>query len=467
MPRAPLIGQSNKQFSTFPVRRIVFWLVAVTTLVNANHLLNMMIGTGWPATLGLAFCCTFLCLTVRLPLRHVLGTSGSLIVASLASYLFIGLSTALVVGAPLDHPADSSLPFRVGVAIVTLMAVAFGAALTLLRVGIEALLKGILAILTVTCILILATPLLMDHILTSLPERWHPLSYTSRSRFAGTFTSSTAASTVACYAAALALSFLTYGQHRIFATMALSLACAATILTTSRAGFISLGVVFLSFLIPMASQYRRKRIFFLMWIVLPSVVSGIVWTVVTRARLAGLQGSLSARSRWFFDFDTPDVSGETMYSRFALWPLSLSRIAESPLFGHGIAQFHRLEGAPICQIDLPCGSHNSFLMLWGEAGILPLTLLVLGIGSLLWTCWRLPRSVATSSVTGWTLCFSLACMARDSVPYLVWNSFIIGLSCALMAHATRESHRQQRGSSKTQRTSPQTKFDNATPPVMG
>ena len=441
MPGASLAGQSNQQFSAFPVRRIAFWLVAVTTLVNANHFLNMMSGTGWPATLGLTFCCTFLCLTVRLPLRHVLGTPGSLIVAALASYLFIGLSTALVVGAPLDHPADSSLPLRVGVAIVTLMAVAFGASVTLLQIGIETLLKGILTILTVTCILILATPLLMDHVFTALPERWHPLSYTSRSRFVGTFTSSTVASTVACYAAVLALSFLTYGQHRIFATIALSLACAATILTTSRAGFVSLGVVFLSFLIPLASQYHRKRIFFPMWIVLPSVVGGMVWTA-TRVR-GGVQGSLSARLRWFFDFNTPDVSGDAMYSRFALWPLSLSRIAESPLFGHGVAQFHRLEGAPICQIDLPCGSHNSFLMLWGEAGILPLTLLVLGIGSLLWTCWRLPRSVATSTVAGWTLCFSLACMARDSEPYLVWNSFILGLSCVLVAHATRESRWQR------------------------
>lgn len=458
-------GESKQRFSALPVQRILFWLVAFATLVNANHFLNLTTGTGWPATLGLTACCIFLGLAVRLPLRHVLGVPGSFFVAALVSYIFIGLSVALVVGAPID-PDYSSLPFRGGFAILVMVATALGASATLLWIGAGPLLKGILAILTVTCILVLATPLLLDHVYTSLPERWGSIAYESRARFSGTFTRPTTASTVTCYAAALALSFLSYGRYRIFATMALSLACAATILTTSRAGILTLGIVFLAFLIPLL-QSRRKFISLFRWIGALFVAGGIVLTAVALGPLR-IQEQLSSRLGWFLDFKALTPAGVPMNSRLLeIWPLGLSKAVESPLFGNGIAQFHRLKDAPFCQLELRCGSHNSYLMFWGEAGILPLLFLVLGIGSLWWTCWRLPRSVATSTATGWTLIFSLACMVRDGEPYFVWSSFIIGLSCALVSHAARESRRRQRGSSKTQRTSPQTKFDSATPSVMG
>ena len=452
-PAGPSIGQPKQQFSAFRVRRTVFWLVTVTTLLNVNHFLNLTTGTGWPATLGLAFCCIFLCSAVRLPLRHVLGTPGGFIVAALISYIFIGSSVALVLGAPLDTPGYSSLPLRGGLAILVVIATALGASATLLQIGISPLLRGVLVILTATCVLIFMTPLLQDNVYTSLPSRWGSLSFELDGRFSGTFTRPTLAGTAACYTAALAFSFLIYGPYRIFAAMALVLACSAAILTTSRVAIVSLGVLFIFFSITGVLQHGPKRGVASLWTLIPSAVGVIVLTVISLGPPV-LKQIIFRRGLWLIDSSVRTHTGASMNNRFELWPLALSRILESPLFGHGIAQFHRLAGAQICQLGLPCGSHNAYLMLWGEAGVIPPLLHVLGIGSLLWTCWRLPRSLATSTVAGWTLVFSLASMVRDGEPYFVWNCFILGLSCVLVAHATREARRPRSGSSETEPASP-------------
>ena len=76
---------------------------------------------------------------------------------------------------------------------------------------------------------------------------------------------------------------------------------------------------------------------------------------------------------------------------------------------------------------------------WGEAGIVPLVLLLLFVGALLRMRLVLPKSIAIDTVTGWTLVFAVECMSTDDVPFFAWNAFIIGLSCALVTHAVRES----------------------------
>ena len=129
--------------------------------------------------------------------------------------------------------------------------------------------------------------------------------------------------------------------------------------------------------------------------------------------------------------------GDSGDLRWSLWSLGLSQISESPFFGHGITHLHRLEAAPVCQRGTICGVHNSYLMLWGEAGIIPLILLLLFIGSLLWTCWTRPGSVSSNAVAGSTLVFAVACMTADGELYSVRSASLIGLSCAMAVSEVR------------------------------
>lgn len=408
--------------------RFAFWSAAVLSLINVNHFLNMTVGTGRFATLALAVCCTFLCLVVRFPLRRVLGLPGFMLLATLASYLFIGLSVALVTEG-IWHSVDPAFPLRMGFATLIVVAAALGAFVTSRRVGVDRLLRGVLVILSITCTLILATPLLLEHIYT-LPPRLADRQFQALYRYMGPFTSPTLAGTVCCYTVVLALSFLNNSQRRRYPIVGLLLGTAGGILTLSRTVIVTLGIIFVLFLWFSRPRSRQNQSF----VPRRAILIGTGASILLFIGLLNIPHSeYFERLLWSVNIDGPkDV-------RFQIWPIALSQIAESPAFGHGLMRFHFLEGAPPCRLGLVCGSHNSYLMLWGEAGIIPLLLFLLVIGSLLSTSLTLPQSLATNVVTGWTVVFALACAARDGAPYFPWHSFILGLSCALAMQAKRES----------------------------
>ena len=392
--------------------------MAVAVLVNFNHLSNMRVGTGWPITLGVALCCMFLCLAVRVPLRHALGLPGFLVLAALASYLAIGGGIALFRGIRLP-PVYSTLPVHSGLAILIITATALSASAAARRIGVNRLLAGVLGIQAVACALILLSPLLVAHFYVLSPM----LEDIASDRLFGTFASPNWAGTAACQAAVLAFALLD-SPYRKWAWLVLALASVAVVFTISRTAIIALALVYLFFLWPSTSIPRLKRAF-----------------------IAGLLGILAIAALAFaMHLTTPTFRPSELERQGAFasdarlqwhWPLAIERIGESPLFGHGMSRFHRLEGGPPLCDGRPCGSHNVYLMLWGEAGIVPAVLFLLFVGSLASARLRLPGSVAVNAVTGWGLVIAVECMTFDSMPYSAWQNFIMGLSCALAGHAKR------------------------------
>ena len=434
MPMNPMAG--SRASASHPAR-FAFWLAAILALLNLNHASNLVAGAGLPFTIGLALCCAFLCLTVRVPTRRVLGAPGFLIVAALASYFLIGVGVLILTGEGL-HTTDYMLPGRPALAILIIVATALGASAMLQRVEAEWLLIRILAILAAACILILISPWLDRFYSLSNPQLTVAMHGRSGGRFIGFFSNPNDASIVACYATALALSLLFGDRHRIFAALAALLCSVAAFLTFTRTGFVVLAMLFLFFLGISWSRLRLKRTFGVWPLAMTVLIAGGgVLSIVNFEYFAEyfvIKESQINRLNWRHAVANFDAS------RFSLWSLGLSQIAESPLFGRGITHFHFLESASRCQHPLtPCGVHSTYLMLWGEAGILPPSLLLLFIGSMLWSWWKLPKSVAANACAGCTIVFSVACLGVDGVPYFIGPSFLTGVSCAVMAQAVRES----------------------------
>ncbi len=428
-PMNPTIAPPNRRPPVFRSARLPFWLLAVAALVNFHHLSIRVFGTAWLNTIGIALLCAYLCLTVRIPFRRTLGAPGFLIVAALTSYFLIGMSVALIDSIVWNGLHDR-VPFHVGLAVLIVVASALGASAVLRRISVKRLLKGILAILAVACVLILATPWIVDH--------FYPLTYLQNHtsfRFMGTFGTPNHAGIVACYAVALALSLsLDGGRYRKFATFVVILGSVAVILTFSRTAVITLALLFLFFLIASVSNLRLGRMATGVWLAVMIVVGGSILAIVNLEYLPIKDGQ-QARLTWIINLGTLE---ENLNTRLVLWPLALSQIAEAPLFGHGITHFHSISDAPLCRFGIPCGSHNAYLMLWGEAGIAPLTLFLLFIGSLLWRCLTLPKSVATNTVAGWALVFALDAVSNDGTLYFVWHGFTMGLSCAMITPSNLE-----------------------------
>ena len=443
-----LAGSPARRASTSRLVRFGFWTLGVGSLINFNHFSNMTVGTGWPITLGIVFCCALLCLTVRTPLRRNLGSPGFLLVATLTSYLFIGLSGALISN-PEGYLEDITLPFRVGLAAFIGVATILGASVELRRLGVEYMLKKILIILTVTCVFILMTPFLFKYVYT-MPSHLSDVRTISNVRFIGTYANPNLAGGMACYAVGLALVFLDGNRYRKFATLALILGSMATIVTFSRMAILTLGGLLLLFGISSVSSLRSRQGTVIKVFTIALVGGACVLFILT-AEFFFLKEEADAFSRlvWIRTFgrDFEALEGASargsINNRRTLWSLGWSKVMESPLFGHGLWQIHHLEDGPKCRMNITCGAHNSFLILWGEAGIIPFLLIVFLIGSLLWKALMLPRSIATNAVAVLTSIFIVAFLGADGVMYFPWQIFILGLICALVAYATRESRGRQ------------------------
>lgn len=395
--------------------------MAASVLINFNHLSNLMIGVGWPVSLGVGLCCAVLWLTVRAPLRQALGLPGFLALTAIASYLCIGGGIALFAGIRMPE-LYATLPAQAILAIAILTAAALGCSAAVQRIGVNRLLAGVLGIQAATCALILLSPLLVEHFYVLSPR----LEAIASDRFIGTFVTPNWAGVAACQAVVTAFSLLD-SPYRRRALIVLALATAAVVSTISRTAIIALALVYLFFLWPSPSIPRLKR----------ACTLGLLGLLGLSAVALLLAGNLQAPTMRQEELvRQKTIAGDPRLQY--IWPAAIERISESPFFGHGMSRFHELEGTPPTCAGRPCGAHNSYLMLWGEAGVVPALLLLLFVASLATLRLRLPGSVAVNAVTGFGLVIGVESMLSNGIPYIAWQSFIMGLSCALAGHAKKQ-----------------------------
>ena len=128
-----------------------------------------------------------------------------------------------------------------------------------------------------------------------------------------------------------------------------------------------------------------------------------------------------------------EVSDSSISERQELLVLAPDETAKSPLFGNGLGTIHSLDRAPSSSQGIPQGAHNLYLILIGEAGIIPLVLFLLFLGSLMRLRLTASKSVARDAVVGWAIVIGLACMASHNILAMRTVDFLIGLSCAMVA----------------------------------
>ena len=406
---------------------VAFWALACAALLNFNHIANLAVGFGWPVSIAIATCCAFLLLVTRVPLRDSLGVPGYLVVGALSSYLVIGTAVALLVGIS-DLVFDVSLPTRIILGVLVLLASAAGATAMLKHVGIDSLLSGVALILAAVSFLILATPLLEEHLY--IPRLEH-LTSARTSRSSGPFADANLAGLAACNAAVAGLTLFHSRSNRLIGALALILGSAAVVLSYSRTALIALALVGAYFMLAAAPRHIKGSRSFRLRPAIALVAIGIIVFFITIEHLPF--GIPWQRVTSLFSIEKL-VANE----RMLIFALGLSQITDSWLVGNGLFSFRQIEGAPRCRGEIVCSVHNSYLQFWGESGLFPLTLLVGGIFLLLWAGTRLRQHPVMNAVVGWTLVFATACAAFDDVPISIWHSFLVGLSCAFVCHSIRQ-----------------------------
>ena len=405
-----------------------FWGLAVTMLLNVQGLHLW----GAPAAIlgyGVALACC-LCLMGRIDRwRQGVGTPGALMFATIASYLIIGGAVALGADTAWQLPLDISRDvLRQIFFLLVFLASLLGGRAMLGRVGVEALLKGVFAVLTASCLVILASPILRD-LGVLAPYR---LPY----RLTGAFTDANGAGMIGCATAAVALALLGGVRRRTHAYLGLTAGCAVALGSYSLSAVLVLGALFAFFLLLNGHRGRGPIVRWLLVMCLTGIV--IVFAYVTvhlaKAMLDREQQEKIEQAAAILSGESPFGKGTS--NRPFLWKTGLAKALESPFAGHGLGRLHNLPGGPIMHLGKPEGVHNVYLMLVGEAGIVPLSMYCLFLFSLLRFYWTAPRSLARDVIVGWAIAMTLFGVMFQHWLHQGAFMFLAGLCSAMAAQRT-------------------------------
>lgn len=405
-----------------------FWSLCVMCLLNLNDVGRMWIGAEEFFSLPMLLCCLLILPGLsRMRIVDALGGMGALLVAALASYAGIGIVMAIATGSASSAGAWDYL-VRYLISILIILAAAIGGRIVVQRAGHENALLGVLGLLTASCALTLASPWLL-RVFQNPP-------LDASFRYFGVFANPNEAGFVACLAVALALSFIRTGRFAVLAYGSLFVAVPALIGTYSRTALITLLVLVIGG--ALASRGNER------WRALGGMVAVGLFFVNTMTDMnAGilLESQIGRLESLIAAIENRSADDVTMAGRLTLWRLALDETLESPLVGLGLGQLHSLDAAWLTDEGIPLGAHNMYLMLWGEAGIVPLILFVLFLAGML----RLgigtrPNGLAAGAVGGWGMALLLTAITSHSLLLNRPANLIIGIACALAA--ARCSRRQ-------------------------
>ncbi len=202
------------------------------------------------------------------------GTPSVLICATIAAYLVIGTGAFFVTDAEWRPTVVARDILRQVFFFLVLLAALCGGRALLARIGVEPLLKGVLAILIASSVVVLATPLL---------RHWDVLlTFRLPFRLDGAFTDPNEAGFIGCVTVALALVLAAYAkQGKLSSYVGLAVGTAAALASLSRTAI--LVVCGILILLPLSNGRGGWRI-----ISLGSLVAGLVGLATYATVASGL-----------------------------------------------------------------------------------------------------------------------------------------------------------------------------------
>lgn len=426
-----------------PFITAAFWTLAVVILLNPRGMFPVEDNTSRLVFAGIrVLCCLLLMGLVHVRVPQAMGPHGVWILGSMASYMVIGFFVSVTTGSELlvnlyGRTFYGQLQDLV-VSLVLILSSTLGAYAILERVGMQAFLRLMLMVLTASSTLVLFTPVLRS-MGVILP--WETLPLVDPFRFVGTFQDPNSAGYIGCLTVVPALAFLYNVRRPVFAYLALTAGFFAAVSSWSRTAVFSLGVLLVFSLLWRGRGGRgrggRGRVLLGMGIILLTIVVLISNLDLSRLDLQVIGPRLSS----IVDVVTRGkLDDETLSLRLYLWKAALDQALESPVVGHGLGRMYLLDDGIFFPTEgTISGVHNIYLLLVGEAGIVPLSLYLLYLFSLLRLHWTMPASLARDAIVGWTIVIVLQGMMFHQLFELGTYTFIGGVTCAMASYAVRGS----------------------------
>ncbi len=423
-----LAGEARKPMGD-RVIRAAFWAASVICLVDLNDLTWMFTGVTQVFSAPLLLCCLVMLMGLfRVRPMDALGWPGVLVLSALASYCGLGIAAAFVLGVDFELDSGFYLVRHAG-SFVLILAVAVGGRVVLASVGDERALRGLLVVLTGSCVLMIASPLLME-VLENPPRE-------AEYRLFGSFTDPNMAALVASFGVVSALALLASARVHLVAYGALPAMVTALVGTFSRTALVALPFLVLGAVLSNRGRARTR----LLWGL--ALLAGVVGLAAQRVGVPVLD--VRQLRRWESLLQIVELSSiddVTLAGRLTLWELALDKALDAPVFGLGLGSLHRLEDAWYNTDGVLLGAHNQYLVLLGEAGFVPLVLFVGYLGLVLWAGWRNESdSRVVSAAAGCVMVVAIFSIAFHGILTQRACNFMMGLSCAAVASCAGRQRR--------------------------
>lgn len=449
-----------------------FWTLAAIILINLRGLYLPGDNRALLFAVLRILCCLLLIALVHVRLPQALGKPGAWLLGSMASYLMIGFFVSVTTGSEILVELYGFNLYvyvkQTAISMVLVLSAALGGYAILERVGMQAFLRSVLLMLAASSTVIVFTPVLRSMGVLLSEEALHGagLYNVDFVRLGGAFWESNSPGFIGCMTAALALAFVGNVRRPVLAYLALTAGSLAAFGSFSKTAMISMVVVMVFFLL---LNGRGGRGLVLLWVGAMTLMTVLY---IQKTDLFGKlrEGSLDHASHQLWDrlghtaslLAAREFNDEVASERPTLWKLGLRQSLESPIVGQGLGRFYLMDRAFFSKRQgVLTGVHNVYLLLLGEAGIVPLSLYLLYLFSLLRLRWTVPKSLARDAIVGWTILVVLQGIAYHQLFELGMYSFLGGVTCAVASYAARGSDE------RTSETPPIFARTNAAPSTTG
>ncbi|MCO5091035.1 O-antigen ligase [Bosea sp. (in: a-proteobacteria)] len=335
-------------------------ILVIVCVLNLNGVFDMMFDIGQAVSLIILATSLVLIATTG---RRAWSPPFSLLIAAIASYLILGW--LLYDPAASVEPASKYLQSYFNSILIIWALAGYVASLPQGR-RLDGFLKFLRNSFLVAAASVWMSPLLYQYYVN--------LPFSAQQRMGGVFANPNEAAAASCFAVALVLALPL--RFRVLQFAAVAMAAGAVIMTFSKGG-ISMLVILLGWHV-----VRHARGVGLVAIVLTSLLALVLVQnpralveTVTDLPLLELDASQKDRILAVADIFGGEIDERTTTGRTVLWDFVIERALHDFPLGSGLGSAHHIVGG-ILELDVWQGAHNTFLMVWGESGVIPLLLLV-------------------------------------------------------------------------------------------
>lgn len=244
---------------------------------------------------------------------------------------------------------------------------------------------------------------------------------------------------IACVASVVFLLSMPFGR-RIIQCLALICAAGAVLLTLSKAGVIALILVLTLYAVVSLRGYKLAIavVGCLFAVLIVSDIHSVVYAIIDQP-IFELDAYQRGRLLAVWDILSGQIDQRTSTGRTYLWSLAVNSAWEHFPWGAGLGSAHHIAGG-VLENGVWQGAHNTFLMIWVEAGVVPAVLFVASIAAIAMAALRIRAGYLEWALL---LLFLAEMLATHTALGERYQNLLVGILVGLLSRSGRSQNAQQ------------------------